>query len=194
MKIYGGLKLHPNGFLGAPIEYRSTHAERPFRVDLIGAVSRKVTLENEDNTLKPNNFIDELFKEVLSHEDILARNFAFRERVYMAALQAFGTLTINDWIEKQKQNPYFDSMQNRFVEETVCYVFTGFRKYHPMIYVDTLDIGTHNAFEIGPHTRQCLLIDNLGKPMLIREFIRRWLSQRDGLSDLIFSLRVLFGS
>lgn len=192
MKVFAGLKLHPNGFLGAPIEYRSVHATRPIQVDLIGNTSRTITLENENNTLTPNNAIEELFKDAISHEDILKRNFAFRERLYVAALKAFGTLTINEWIEKQKQNPYFDTMQNRFVEETVGYVYTGFRKYHPMVYVDTLDIGFKNAFDVGPNLRKYLA--NQDRPVLVRDFLASWLRQRDGLSDLLFSLRVLFGS
>lgn len=192
MKVFAGLKLHPNGFLGAPIEYREAHLNRPIQVDLIGTATRKITLENEDNTLAPNNFIEELYKEAISHEDVMKRSFEFRERVYVAALRSFGTYTINEWIERQKYNPYFDSMQNRFVEETVCYVFTGFRKYHPMIYLDTLDIGTQNAFAIGPNVRQHLI--NGFKPMSIHDFLQSWLGQRDGLSDLFISLRVLFGS
>lgn len=194
MKIFAGLKLHPNGFLGAPLEYRSAHASRPIQVDLIGTATRKVTLETEDNTVTPNTFIEELFEQAISHELIVARNFAFRERVYKEALRAFGTITINEWIEKQKQNPYFDSMQNRFVEETVGYVFTGFRKYHPMVYVETLDIGEYNAFEIGPNVRNYLLNFNGQQSMLIRDFLQQWLTQRDGMSDMLFTLRVLFGS
>lgn len=194
MKIFAGLKLHPNGFLGAPLEYRKAQVNKPVQVDLIGTATRRITLESEENDLTPNQFVDELFKETLKHEDIMKLHFEFREQVYVAALRAFGTLTINEWIDKQKHNPYFDTMQNRFVEETVGYVYTGNRKYHPMVYVDVLDIGKHNAFAIGPLTREHLLNGNLGKPVLIRDFIRYWLGQRDGMSDLLFSLRVLFGS
>jgi hypothetical protein len=194
VKIFGGLKLHPNGFLGAPLEYRSAQVNRPIQVDLIGTAARRITLESEENALTPNVAIEELFQEALKQEDILERNFAFRERLYVAALRAFGTWTINEWIEKQKQNPYFDTMQNRFVEEMVCYVYTGFRKYHPMVYVDTLDIGTHNAFEIGPSVREHLLNRYQGQPVLIRDFILTWLGQKTGTSDLLFTLRVLFGS
>lgn len=194
MKIFGGLKLYPNGFLGAPIEYRKAQVNKPIQVDLIGAATRRITLESEANDLTPNQDIEELWKEVTKHEDMLKRDFAFRERLYRAALGAFGTLTITDWIEKQKQNPYFDTMQNRFVDETVCYVYTGFRKYHPMIYVDTLDIGKHNAWTVGVATREFLLGRYNNEPVLIRDFLRTWLGQRDGLSDMLFTLRVFFGS
>lgn len=195
MKTFGGLKLHPRGFLGAPIEYRTAHvAPRPIRADLIGGVSRTITFEPEDNILKPNNFIEELYVEATKKEDIMKRNILFRERVYVAALQAFGTVTIQDWIEKQKQNPYFDTMHNRFVEETVCYVYSGFRKYHPAIYLETCtEPGTHNAFSMGPNTRD-YLFSGIGQPVLIRDFIGRWLTQRDGMSDMFISLRVMFGS
>lgn len=194
MKIFGGLKLYPNGFLGAPHEYRSAQVNKPIQVDLIGAATRRITLESEANDLTPNQTIEELYKETLKHESLLKQDFAFRERLYVAALRAFGTLTINEWIEKQKQNPYFDTMQNRFVDETVCYVFTGFRKYHPMIYVDTLDIGKHNAWTIGVATREYLINGYRNEPMLIRDFLRYWLGQRDGLSDMLLTLRVFFGS
>ncbi|BAQ02699.1 virion structural protein [Ralstonia phage RSL2] len=194
MKIFGGLKLYPNGFLGAPIEYRKAQVNKPIQVDLIGAATRRITLESEANDLTPNADIEELWKEVTKHEDMLKRDFAFRERLYRSALGAFGTLTINEWIEKQKQNPYFDTMQNRFVDETVCYVYTGFRKYHPMIYVDTLDIGKHNAWTVGVATREFLLNRYNNEPVLIRDFLRTWLGQRDGLSDMLFTLRVFFGS
>jgi hypothetical protein len=194
MKIFGGLKLYPNGFLGAPIEYRKAQVNKPIQVDLIGAATRRITLESEANDITPNSDIEELWKEITKHEDLLKRDFAFRERLYRSALGAFGTLTINEWIEKQKHNPYFDTMQNRFVDETVCYVYTGFRKYHPMIYVDTLDIGKHNAWTIGVATREYLLGRYNNEPVLIRDFLRSWLGQRDGLSDMLFTLRVLFGS
>lgn len=194
MKIFGGLKLHPHGFLGAPVEYRSPHgAKRPVKVDLIGAVSRSISFEADDNLVKPNNLIDELFTEISTKEDAMKLNILVRERVYMAALQAFGTITIQDWIEKQKQNPYFDTIQNRFIEETVCYVYTGFRKYHPTVYQGVCQIGTHNAFSLGPKTREFLFQPNQ-QPVLIRDFIGRWLRQRDGMSDMLFTLNILFGS
>ena len=194
MKIFGGLKLHPNGFLGAPLEYRSAHPKRPIQVDLIGAATRKIVLENEDDSITPNTYVEELYGEMLKHEDILKRDFAFRERFFRVALTAFGTRTINEWIDKQKHNPYFDTMQQRFVDETVCYVFTGFRKYHPSVYLDTLDIGTHNAWAVGDAVQQHLVQGYNNRPVLIREFLQSWLSQRDGLSDMAISLRVFFGS
>lgn len=192
MKIFGGLKLYPNGFLGAPIEYRKAQVGQPIQVDLIGTAMRRISLEPEDTDMAPNQEIQEIWTETQKHESKLKRDHAFRERLYVAALRSFGTLTITDWIEKQKQNPYFDTMQNRFVDETVCYVYTGFRKYHPSIYLDTLTIGKHNAWTVGVATREYLT--NTYEPVLIRDFVRTWLGQRDGLSDLLFTLRVFFGS
>ena len=194
MKIFDGLKLHPNGFLGAPVEFRDVRVKKPVQVDLIGTAARRITLESEENALTANKEVDDLFKEITSHEGILERNFEFRERLFSVALKAFGTRTIDEWIDKQKQNPYFDTMQNRFVEEMVGYVFTGFRRYHSAIYLDILDIGTHNAFTIGPNVGQYLRNRSGNDVMSIRDFLQKWLSQRDGLSDLAITLRVLFGS
>lgn len=194
MKIFDGLKLYPNGFLGAPVEFRDVRVKKPVQVDLIGTAARRITLESEENSLTGNKEIDELFKEITSHEDILKRNFEFRERLFTVALKAFGTATIDEWIAKQKQNPYFDTSQQRFVEEMVGYVFTGFRRYHPAIYLDILDIGTHNAFTIGPNVGQYLRNRSGNGMMSIPEFIQKWLGQRDGLSDFAITMRVLFGS
>lgn len=194
MKIFGGLKLHPNGFLGAPLEFQKAQLNKPIQVDLIGTATRRITLEADGNAVTGNAAIDEIFQETLKHESIMRDNMIFRERLFTAALNAFGTETIQEWISRQKQNPYFDTMQNRFVEETVCYVFTDFRKYHPAVYLETLKIGKRNAFSIGDGVRTHLLSSYGGQQMPIRDFIQAWVSKRDGLSDLLFSLRIMFGS
>lgn len=194
MREFAGLKLHPNGFLGAPIEFREPRIKKPVQIDLIGTASRRITLESDEASITPNREIDELFKEAASHEDLMGRDFMFRERILRATLQAFGTITINDWILRQKANPYFDSMQNRFVEETVGFVYTGFRKYHPSVYMDTLDMGTHNAFAIGPSVRSHLMNNPTQPETTITEFVQQWLSRPGGTADLLFSIRILFGS
>lgn len=194
MKIFGGLKLHPNGFLGAPLEYQKAQLDKPIQVDLIGTATRRITLESDANVVTANKVIDDLYQETLKHESIMRDSIAFRERLFMAGLSAFGTFTIQDWVERQKQNPYFDTMQNRFVEETVGYVFSDFRKYHPMVYLDTLEIGKRNAFSIGPEVRKNLFSSYSDRKMPIRDFIQTWVSKRDGMSDFLISLRILFGS
>lgn len=194
MKIFGGLKLHPNGFLGATLEFQKAQLNKPIQVDLIGTATRRITLEADGNTVTGNVVIDELFQETLKHESIMRDSIAFRERLFTAALTAFGTETIQEWVARQKQNPYFDTMQNRFVEETVCYVYSDFRKYHPAVYLETLKIGKQNAFSIGAGTREHLFANYNGHETNIRDFIQTWVSRRDGLSDLLFSLRIMFGS
>lgn len=193
MKIIGGLKLHPRGFLGSTTEYRQPHVNRPVKVDLIGAVTRSISFDVDDNVLKPNTLIEELFAKSISKEDLIKTNFLFREKILLAALSAFGTLTINQWLEAQKQNPYFDVTQNRFVEEMVCFVYTGHWKYHPALYLDSMMIGTHNSLSYGPCVREWIFANNK-EPVLVRDFIQKWLSQRDGFSTLLISLRVLFGT
>lgn len=195
MKIYAGLKLHPRGFLGLPTEVRTPHVSREIKVDFVGAVSRNITIESEDNVLKPNTLIEQLYDIATSKEDELRLNSAFKERLLIAALSAFGTVLLVDWLEKQKQNPYFDTMQNRFVEETVCFVYTGFRKYHPQVYLDTLTIGKVNSYSAGPSTQQFILSKvRTNDSVTVRDFILKWLSHPNGLSDLLISLRVMFGS
>jgi hypothetical protein len=81
-----------------------------------------------------------------------------------------------------------------FVVVLVWLVLWGLGLFVGLVFVDTLDIGTHNAFEIGPSVREHLLNRYQGQPVLIRDFILTWLGQKTGTSDLLFTLRVLFGS
>lgn len=194
MKIFAGLRLYPNGFLGAPAEYREAHLKKPIQIDIAGSATRRITLESDENAIAPNVTIDEIYKQATTSTVLLGQDFMFREQLYRTMLKAFGTMTIEDWVVKQKENPYFDTMQNRFLEETVAFVYTGHRKYHPAAYMDSIDMGSHNAFSIGPALREHLFGQYQSQPILIRDFLQQWLSQPDGLSDLLISSRIFFGS
>lgn len=192
MKVFGGLKLHPRGFLGAPIEFRKAQIDRPVQVDLIGTATRKITIESDSNRVNGNAEIDDLMKEVFKNEDILHKDAMFRERLFIAALRAFGTVSINEWVDRQKLNPYFGVMQNRVVEDLVGYVFTGQRQVHPMVYLDSVHIASRNSFSVGPNVR-AYLSDHRDR-MTIQDFIGRWLTHRDGMTDMMLTLRLLFGT
>lgn len=194
MKIFAGLRLYPNGFLGAPAEYREAHLKKPIQIDIAGSATRRITLESDENSITPNVTIDEIYTKATTSTVLLGQDFMFREQLYRTMLAAFGTSTIQDWVIKQKENPYFDTIQNRFLEETVAFVYTGHRKYYPAVYMDSIDMGTHNAFSIGPAVRECLFDQHQSQPILIRDFLQQWLSQQDGLSDLLISSRLIFGS
>jgi hypothetical protein len=192
MKIFAGLKLYPHGFLGAPQETADAHLDRPIQVNVVGVATSRVTLDSGENVVKPNRAICDLYSKIINDPTAL-EDFQIRERLYYEALNAFGTVTINDWFERQKQNPYFDTRQNRFVEETFRYVFEGQRTYHPSVYLSSMSIGTANAFKIGPYANRWIKDVHGRDQLLIREFLQRWLSQDDGLTDMATSLFIMFG-
>lgn len=193
MKVFAGLKLYPSGFLGAPTEYREAHIKKPIQIDIAGSATRRITLESDENTITPNVTIDEIYKKATSDATTFGQDFLFREHFYHTVMNAFGTTTITDWVLRQKENPYFDTMQNRFLEETVEFVYTGHRRYHPSAYMDIIDMGTNNAFAMGPGVRK-LFPQYQHEPITIRDFMQSWLSQPDGLSDMLISTRIMFGT
>lgn len=191
MKIFGGLKLYPAGFLGAPLEVPEPTLKKPLQIDVVGVATRSVKLESNENLLRPHRAINELYEKIIN-DPLALKDFALRERLYYEALRIFGTKTLNDWVERQKQNPYFDSWQNRFVEETIGYVFEGRRPYHVSVYLTSMQLGRQNDFKVGPNIQRWVK-DNSGDPILIRDFIQRWLQQDDGLTDMATALFIMFG-
>lgn len=192
MKLFSGLKLYPNGFLGAPIEFAKVEVDDSIKLDLIGGSSKRFMLGSENDSITPNKEIEELYERILQKEDILRDSMAFRERVFLAALRAFGTEDFTTWFELQKSNPYFGSMQNRFVEETIGFIYGKDRMYHPAVYMDSMLINAVNAFSVGVNAKT-YLYSNTNQRVMVKDIIQKWVSRTNGMSDMIISLRILFG-
>lgn len=192
MKIFAGLKLYPHGFLGVPAETADPQIDRPIQVNVVGVATSRVTLDSGENVIKPNRGICDLYQKVVNDPHALDK-FEIRERLYYEAMRAFGTTTFNDWFERQKQNPYFDTMQNRFIEETIRYVFEGQLAYHPSVYLSSMNIGASNAFSVGPYAKRWLKDVYSNNPITIVDFIQKWLGQDDGLTDMVTRLFIMFG-
>lgn len=192
MKIFAGLKLYPHGFLGAPLETPEPQLNKPIQIDVIGTATRSVKLESSENLLRPHKAINDIYEKVISDPKAL-QDFALKERLYYEALRVFGTVTLQDWIERQKQNPYFDTWQNRFLDETIGYIYEGHRRYHVSVYLTSMQIGRVNSFKVGEKVQKWVKDVNGKRPILIKDMIQSWLSQDDGLTDMVTSLFIMFG-
>lgn len=193
MRVYAGgqYRLYPRGFLGSLAEYELPMNHPVSRVQVLAAGTETILkVEDLEGPVQSNTMIDRIYSKTINSQTALD-DAAFREAIYCEALKAFGTDSLFAWIVAQKENPYFDSMQNRFVDETLGYAFRGHRRFHVSTYLTCLTIGHKNAFQKGQFMTEYW--ESI-REMSIADFLIRWLSQDDGLTDMVQSLWIMFGN
>lgn len=115
------------------------------------------------------------------------------------ALRAFDSKLINSWLALQVKNPELSDMHIRFIEDTFMFINTGSRSINIMSWSRMLD-GTHSSS--NSITKKLDVVALLGGStfnqntpgsLKTSELIYRWLSNPNGVEDLIYSLQVIFG-
>lgn len=115
------------------------------------------------------------------------------------ALRAIDSKLINSWLALQVKNPDMSDMHVRFIEDTFQFINTGTRSINIMSWSRMLD-GTHN--ETSVTTKKLDLVKLLGgssfnqiTPGSVKtvDILFQWLSNPNGVEDLVYALPVLFG-
>lgn len=184
------LKIYPSGFLGSA-DVASTEP-----LDIVAIKHRLF-----DNSALGNVSAHTANREVSSlWEDCIAgdpeyRSFDFRVKIINAALAAFGTVTFRDWVLAQSESPYHTEYQQRWIHETVDYVFNDKRRQFTYNVWFPL-ITTGHADRAGINTDLVKSVIGTGAPyehLPLRDFIQMWVSRERGVDDLLESLNLLFG-
>lgn len=137
------------------------------------------------------------------------KEFEFKERILKIALPAFGTAKILDWIQLQRNSPYYGDYHEKWIDETLMYVFAGRPRTLSIHNWTTLlqMVDTHNIETDSEITKHFFFGKSLNKPipkltqihqiqspnLLVTDFIGQWVQRKGGIDDLVCSLHVLFG-
>ena len=138
--------------------------------------------------------VESLWDDVVAG-DPAYKTFEFREKILRVAIPAFGTDTIYEWVVAQAQSDMHTEYQQRWIEETLQYVFLGKpREYSYNVWFSMITSGHGDKTKLMSR----IVNDTVGRngafhQCTILEFINRWVSQPRGVDDLISSLHVLFG-
>ena len=195
-----GLKMYPSGFLGsaiaaqtAPMDVVST-AKRLFNKGMNPKVTRYVA----------NQEVVDLWETVhAGTADI--HTFAFKERILRAALAAFGTAKVIDWVGTQPESEYFSDYHRRWIDETLAFIFEGKRRElseNNWRVLLTTDRPAYRGERLSRSVRHYLMGERMWSAQMTQpyraditwpELLGYWCAQEHGIEDLLGQLNNLFG-
>lgn len=181
------LKVYPSGFLGsdtvrttAPIDLEK-QKERFFDLSAI---------TNPDGHTA-NLEVVRLWNDVIASTE-LYKTFDFRERILRVAATAFGPHRFMEWVEAQRESPYYNDYHARWMDETLQFIFEG--KPRRMSHNNWIDLTQATAGDgrmkdspIVAKYRQ------LYAGLTVLDVLGKWCAIKGGIDDIPASLHVLFG-
>jgi hypothetical protein len=194
------LKVYPSGFLG------STNVEQTKPLDVVSAAkmlfSRGVV--KAPSPYSANMDVVVLWNEIISGT-MEYKTFEFKERILKAAINAFGTELLIDWLSVQAQSPEFTDNHYRWIDETILFVFGGKRRElssNNWRVILTAGGRDDTVDQFSPVVKSYILGENASRypgaayrgSMTIREFVMAWVRQQMGMEDMMASMDVLFGT
>ena len=155
---------------------------------------------NRPDTVYYSPHVDQLYDLLMTSRDVSSKPpFKTLEMGIKQALGCFGTPSIKTWTTLQKPMPV---SHVRFIESTLKYIIgipreLSFVTQYRMLKLEERQgdrLGNYNQFFIGepmagPNGRLDLL-----KNQALDKTLYRWLSHDHGASDLIYTLKILFGN
>ncbi len=119
------------------------------------------------------------------------RSWPFYESVLTNALRLFGDL--NDWFKEQLSNPNLIGYNRQFIHDTINFIEGGQRELPVRTWYDLVSEGGagHHAHAIPQRLQDNKLLLRASEPSL--ELMQKWVSQPNGLEDLLNTMHLLFG-
>ncbi len=195
------LKIYPRGFLGKPLDAQLKVQPRPFEARLNALAVRVNVFVPQVSTVDANPLVEALYGQWINRAPETT-SFEFREKVMIAALDAFGTPNFLYWYGAQVHSPAFGDTHRRFLEDTIQFLSTGRRNLTLETWsalltvrdsgevVDEYSEVAKEFFGMPTPDAQYREFRNRG----VGEIVQRWLIQPTGFDDLVGSLHLLFGN
>lgn len=194
------LKTYPSGFLGSG----SVVQTEP--INMVANVRNLLNKERVTRTMPytANADVVAVWDDTMINSQEF-KSFAYKEKILVVAMKAFGVQSLKNWIDAQVDNPMCGDSHYRWIDETLQYVMTGTRRqYQYNTWLTILSASRPDAEAkgyskimyqyFGTGTPAILSVSNKNpKTMSIVDFIAAWVSRPNGIEDLTASLNVLFG-
>lgn len=134
----------------------------------------------------------ELLYKTLIDRNTNTRSWAFSRTVLTNAMRLFGDL--QEWTREQLSNPNIVGYNREFIKDTLNFIQTGRREMPVLVWFDLVTEGGvgHHAHAIPQRLHE-------SKPVLKAsddsiQLLQSWISQPNGLEDLLTTMHLLFGS
>ena len=190
MEYRNEIPILSSGFLlgisNQPVSYPET-----VKTININNVIKNIT-EIKYGYIAPVKEIDELFH--ATNKD-LNKDFDFIEKVIKIFFNIYTPQTFANWILMQDQSPFYTAAHRQFINDTITYLETGKRKLEVPVWKKVV---VRRETNINDKLEEILLprVSNGAYSNLYNTTytIKNWLTYKDGLSDLIGFLDLVFGN
>lgn len=177
--------------------------------ELMNAIKFNQSIEEPDN-LCFSKEIDNIMQDFYNTKNAL-NDFNFRERVLKLAKYIFNTNNFYEWCNLQQNSPHLSNLHIRFIIDTLNYVKIGNREISIMTWYNLLNAKSIKSSNPIEYNLKDLFNNNLNSnglvsinsddaykedntSYLLNDVILLWTQQVNGISDLLLSLYVIFGS
>jgi hypothetical protein len=195
------LRLYPRGFLGRALSPRLAVKPRPFDVRIRTTPIASVVTPQQ-GVAEANAAVEMLHAQYVRRAAV-TMSFEFREKVLIAALDAFGTVSFTDWYHSQPESPAFGDTHQRFLDDTLRFILQG-RRYLSLeswaSFLLPTDAGIRPV-EGGEIEEEFFSYMESAQPVtggtgtvLLADVIQQWTSRPGGIEDLLGTLHLLFGN
>lgn len=183
--------VYPSGFIGYDVGWPVVKSQE--ETDVKNLLARS-TLNVKNTEWICNRSIEILFHEWNTKSRKLS-DARFLSDLLSAACNAFGTTSFYEWVHIQDKNPYLTSYHRQFLNETMDLIFKG--QVRPSLLPNWS--GLLKPVEASSVDRKVVLKDDyylslVGKEqMTVLEVVQKWSSAPSGLTDMLYSLHLIFG-
>ena len=124
------------------------------------------------------------------------KSFAMDEKAIIVALHAFGASKFDHWYFQQFKSPAFGNTHQDFIDDTIRFIETGHRDMQLEVWAGIIGYNDRVARpKKASDICQSFIDSKTGTDGLnMTEIVRAWLSQPNGMKDLVMSLNILFGN
>jgi len=190
--------IYPRGFLGFDIGIQKDNSKVTTFLQTVRGIEFNRPINKLDSIHASNPAVDALWKDYVSGA-AFTTSFAFRERILVAALGAFGTQNFYDWCILQSSSPFLSSAHRKFFNDTLTFIETGKRSVNVSSWLNILSATPdhQNNSPIPLRTREYFGVDlNVynQRSLDLSDNLVVWTSQQGGFEDLLGTLVVLFGA
>lgn len=148
--------------------------------------------------------LDRLFKQYINNPQVI-RQFDFRQAYLKEVIRLFNTLSFKNWVYMQAESPVLTHTGMEFLLDTFNYILTGRRNLSPVNWASLVTASPTTAI---PDSRKLLRVlqcyfgdikdstiyaQHQIMPAGLHDLIQAWVSQPDGMMDLVITTGIIFG-
>jgi hypothetical protein len=203
-KFSGKLRMYPRGFLGSDVQAQSERTPPAFKARLNTYQYTVAIADDSANKIPGNPFVESLYSAYI-RQSANVGSFDYREKVIVAALDAFGTDRFDVWYLSQLKSPALGNLHGDFLLDTLKYIETGKRDVSLETWQSLLAITDegNNIGKLSPLAKEFFgdttsyehfVLPKYPKNVELTEVIQNWLVHTAGFEDLLGTLHILFGN